>query len=214
MLIFFDTEFTGLVPNTSLISIGCLTEYGEEFYAELTDYNERLITKWIYDNVIDHLFYRDDDPQFTRRSNDSCTVKGSMSYVGKEFRDWCNQLRYYHLDDIQFVSDVSHYDAVLLFNLFDGAINTPKYISPAVYDINQMIADMCYVSLKDAFNISREDLLSGSYEEMPIGDKHNALFDARVIKRIYEVMKSDNRECMKNQACKIVRWNREDETFR
>lgn len=34
--IFFDTEFTGLHQNTTLISIGLVSDEGERFYAELT----------------------------------------------------------------------------------------------------------------------------------------------------------------------------------
>ena len=35
MKIFFDTEFTGLVQNTKLISIGMVDENGRAFYAEM-----------------------------------------------------------------------------------------------------------------------------------------------------------------------------------
>ena len=41
--IFFDTEFTGLQLNTSLISIGLVTEHGFSFYAELNDYKKELL---------------------------------------------------------------------------------------------------------------------------------------------------------------------------
>ncbi|MEO8022867.1 hypothetical protein [Polaromonas sp.] len=37
MLIFFDTEFTDLKPDSKLISIGLVSEAGREFYAELSD---------------------------------------------------------------------------------------------------------------------------------------------------------------------------------
>jgi hypothetical protein len=37
MKIFFDTEFSGLHKNTTLISIGCISEDGKTFYAELED---------------------------------------------------------------------------------------------------------------------------------------------------------------------------------
>ena len=37
--IFFDTEFTGLHQNTTLISIGLVSECGKSFYAELVDSN-------------------------------------------------------------------------------------------------------------------------------------------------------------------------------
>ncbi len=35
--VFFDTEFTGLRQQTTLISIGLVAETGETFYAELTE---------------------------------------------------------------------------------------------------------------------------------------------------------------------------------
>ena len=39
MKIFFDTEFTGLHKNTTIISIGMIAENGKKFYAESTDYD-------------------------------------------------------------------------------------------------------------------------------------------------------------------------------
>lgn len=41
--LFFDTEFTGLHKNTTLISIGIVSECGCKFYAELTDYDKTQI---------------------------------------------------------------------------------------------------------------------------------------------------------------------------
>jgi DNA polymerase III epsilon subunit-like protein len=40
MKIFFDTEFTGLHKDTTLISIGLVSEDNRKFYAELIDYKE------------------------------------------------------------------------------------------------------------------------------------------------------------------------------
>ena len=39
MKVFFDTEFTGLHRNTTLISIGLVSEDGRTFYAEFNDYD-------------------------------------------------------------------------------------------------------------------------------------------------------------------------------
>ena len=55
MNIFFDTEFTGLHKNTTLISIGLISETGKTFYAEFTDYNNTQIDNWIENNVINNL---------------------------------------------------------------------------------------------------------------------------------------------------------------
>ena len=55
MIIFFDTEFTTMDKNgvRRLISIGCVSETGEEFYCELTDtYFEGLCSEWVIQNVL------------------------------------------------------------------------------------------------------------------------------------------------------------------
>jgi hypothetical protein len=51
---FFDTEFTGLRKDTTLISIGIVSDTGDRFYAELTDYDEGMCDEWIEKNVLDH----------------------------------------------------------------------------------------------------------------------------------------------------------------
>ena len=86
-----------------------------------------------------------------------------------------------------FVSDVSHYDMVLLIDLLVGnAKMLPKFITPACHDINQDIATMLDISEKAAFDISREQLLTDRGIALPKGQKHNALYDAEVIKAIYD----------------------------
>jgi hypothetical protein len=55
MKIFFDTEFTGLHKNTTLISIGLISEDGKTFYAEFTDYDKSQVDSWLQENVINNL---------------------------------------------------------------------------------------------------------------------------------------------------------------
>ena len=45
--IFFDCEFTGLHKNTTLISIGLISDCGKTFYAEFTDYDKGQVDDWI-----------------------------------------------------------------------------------------------------------------------------------------------------------------------
>ena len=52
MKVFFDCEFTGLHQFTTLISIGCVTENSDVFYAELDDYNVSQVDEWVQENVI------------------------------------------------------------------------------------------------------------------------------------------------------------------
>ena len=55
MKLFFDTEFTGLHKNTTLISLGIIAESGECFYAIFTDYDKSQVDDWIQENVLDKL---------------------------------------------------------------------------------------------------------------------------------------------------------------
>lgn len=78
-------------------------------------------------------------------------------------------------------------DMVLLIDLLAGnAMKLPEFITPACHDINQDIATMLDISEKAAFDISREQLLTNRGIDLPKGQKHNALYDAEVIKAIYE----------------------------
>ena len=56
--IFFDTEFTGLHQNTSLISIGLISEDGKEFYAEVSDFDKTQVNEWLEENVIKNLYVK------------------------------------------------------------------------------------------------------------------------------------------------------------
>ena len=55
MKVFFDTEFTGLHKDTTLISIGMVDENGRSLYIELNDYDKSQVNDWIRKNVISHL---------------------------------------------------------------------------------------------------------------------------------------------------------------
>ena len=44
---FFDSEFTGLRQDTTLISIGLVAEDGSMFYAEFTDYDKNQVFDWL-----------------------------------------------------------------------------------------------------------------------------------------------------------------------
>lgn len=204
MNIFFDTEFTGLVPNTTLISLGCVTEHGEKFYAEFTDYDESLCDDWIKENVLKNLKFgpyhtevveglgRIDDTGNPMFDN---TFEGDSKFIKEMLTRWL-ELVNPNNERIQFVSDVCHYDFYLLCNLFGGAFLLPENVNPVCYDICQRIpvlghndpaeghlmADEMYY----AFDTSREELCRYLTGKLPEGNKHNSLYDAEVIKMIYE----------------------------
>ncbi|WP_143322983.1 3'-5' exoribonuclease [Clostridium sp. HBUAS56010] len=182
MKIFFDTEFTGLHKGTTLISIGLVTENNKQFYAELIDYDEKQCDTWIRDNVIAHLYKTD------WHKRESIYVPnyhlGAKQEIGKVLENWFSQF-----SSVELVSDVCHYDMVLLIDLFSNAWGLPKQICPGCYDINQDIAKKYNITLKEAFDKSREEILHDHYRENKvIGDKHNALYDAKVIREIYQIV--------------------------
>ncbi|WP_312433539.1 3'-5' exoribonuclease domain-containing protein [Lacrimispora sp.] len=196
MNIYFDTEFTGLHKNTTLISLGCVAEDGKTFYAEFDDYEKEQCNDWIQENVIKNLKIAEkhidrwthytpillSDSSVSDLRDGYCpNMKGSKTEVRDEFVQWLLQF-----DSVQFVSDVSHYDFVLLIDLFGTAFDLPENVSASCHDINQDIARHYGIPEREAFDKSREEIVAESPNVQIYGDKHNALYDARVIKAIYE----------------------------
>lgn len=177
MNIFFDTEFTGLEKDTDLISIGLITDTGNTFYAEFTDYREEKISPWIKDNVLAKLKfglpYVDTNPSAFK-------ICGNRKAISQSLNEWLKQFH-----EVQFVSDCSHYDFVLLVDLLtDGrtAQDLPGNVSPVCHDINQDIAEYLGMTDWEAFDVDREDFARMTDVE----SKHNALHDAEVIAAIYK----------------------------
>ena len=83
MKIFFDTEFTGLHKDTTLISIGLIDENGRTFYGEFSDYDESKCDDWIRENVIKHLKWSKEGPveDFVNIYVNSWESFGSKEYI-------------------------------------------------------------------------------------------------------------------------------------
>ena len=185
MKVFFDTEFTGLHKNTTLISIGLVNEYNETFYAEFSDYDESQCDDWIKENVINNL-------QFNNMTNDEWAetyivdqdqhtrVKGDKEFVKYHLEKWLTR----YDEEVQLISDVSHYDMVLFIDIFGSAFDIPDNVCASCHDINQDIAGFYDITESRAFDISREKIIKDSGYEID-GEKHNSLYDAKVIRAIY-----------------------------
>ena len=187
MKIFFDTEFTGLHKDTTLISIGLIDENGRTFYAEFTDYDESQCDDWIKENVINHLRRKGTHNLYWEcydKINKETSIVGTKSQIKEKLEDW---LSIY--DEVELVSDVCHYDMVLFINIWGGAFDIPRNVNAACHDINQDIAVYYNISEIEAFDKSREEIIKSYNIE---GDKHNALYDAKVIKLIYEMINDHN----------------------
>ena len=182
MKLFFDTEFTGLHAGTTLVSIGIVAENGKKFYAESADYDESQCDDWIKENVLAHTILAGNENLAARLGADADTtvVLGGKEDIRHELSEWLKQF-----DEVQFVSDVCHYDMVLLIDIFGTAFGLPGNVSAVCHDISQDIARHYGISDREAFDKSREDIVSELCGQRIEGEKHNALYDAEVIKAIY-----------------------------
>ena len=196
MKIYFDTEFTGLKKDTTLVSIGLITEDGESFYAELTDFDKSYKDEWFVNNVLNNLLLdkeknaKKKTPEFFVYTTKEeyfiaeKTVRGTKNEVSYELYRWLKDFVF-----IQLVSDVCHYDMVLFIDLFGGAFDMLPSITPACHDINQDIAEFCKITEREAFEKNREKLLLENGIQLPKGKKHNSMYDAKIIKMIDEMIR-------------------------
>lgn len=178
MKVFFDTEFTGLHQNTTLISIGLVSEDGKEFYAEFTDYNESQVDEWIEKNVIQNLIIHPERNIYSSLLDGQRIVKGTREYISSRLREWLEQY-----ESVEMWSDCLSYDWVLFNQLFGHAFNIPKNVYYIPFDICTLMK----IKGVDP-DINREEFArSGSYwfTEDQI-QKHNALWDAKMIKACYD----------------------------
>ena len=184
MLLFFDTEFTGLHKDTTLISLGIVAENGKQFYARSTDYDPSQVDGWIENNVLKNLPI-DEAENFGL--DHVTSVVGSMKKIREVLMMWLDQF-----EEVQFVSDVCHYDFVLLIDIFGYAFDLPLSVSPSCHDINQDIARFYQISDKEAFDVDREKVVSDLVGFPVTGKKHNALYDAMMIATIYNAITSQD----------------------
>lgn len=197
MNLFFDTEFTGLHKNTTLISIGIISEDGRFFYGESMDFDKNQIDEWLQKNVIDNLLYnnkegyysseelygnfsmdsfdynyRSQNPDIDPYSNYNTRMKGTINELSRDLRLWLDQF-----DDVTIWSDCLSYDWVLFNDLFGTAFDIPKQVYYIPFDICTLFK----VKEIDP-DISREAFIDNKID----GEKHNSLYDAKVIKACYD----------------------------
>ena len=182
MNIFLDTEFTGLHKNTTLISLGLVSECGKAFYAEFTDYDKSQVDDWLQDNVLGNLVHPLISNPHGKDISDiqDCIVEentpnymycyGIHSVIKFYLSEWLSQF-----DSVRIISDVPCYDWVLFCDIFGNAFDIPQNVNYIVLDL----ATMFFMKGIDV-NIDRQEF-SGLKNT-----QHHALDDAKVIKACYD----------------------------
>lgn len=91
----------------------------------------------------------------------------------------------------------SEFECQAMFNMRFGLPKLPSNISPISQDLNDLIAQKKGISVREAFELNREDLATEETingftvvtKAIAEANKHNSLWDAKVIKAIYEKIK-------------------------
>ena len=182
MKIFFDTEFTGLHQNTTLISIGCMAETGQTFYAEFGDFDYLQVDDWIKDNVIKHLEFHGKEKKGwcncgtleAGTDNAKTECYGNKEFIADCLKEWLEQF-----DKVEMWSDCLAYDWILFNQIWGHAFNIPKNVYYIPFDICTLFK----VAGVDP-DVNREEFASC----VDGAKKLNALWDARIIKVCYELL--------------------------
>ncbi len=169
--VFFDTEFTKSGQNTTLISIGFVTEDGEELYVELNDYDQRQVTPWLKENIISLL-------EGKGVSSDEAAAK---------IRHWLDNVS--NGKKIQLISAGKDIDNVLLFNLW-GKVESGSTLKSWHDKLPAVIDHRHHMDLDTVFSLYGIDPSIDRREFSNAVDtvRHKAIDDARVIRDCWKKM--------------------------
>jgi hypothetical protein len=186
--IFLDTEFTGLHKNTTLISIGLVSECGKTFYAEFNDYNYAQVDDWIEDNVLNNLLYKG-IYQILEGTKQNVSYKSGKPNIKEKLEEWLAQFK-----EVEIWSDCLAYDWVLFCDIFGNAFNIPENIYYIPFDICTSFKELGIDP-----NIGREEFVDhniqlDTFEHLVAVIKHNALWDAYVIRECYKKLDEKRKE--------------------
>ncbi len=216
--VYFDAEFTGLHRNSTLISIGMVTENNSTFYAEFIDYDSSQITPWIQENVINNLMLKfapsgyvhritNKNSKFSNGQLEDIIIRDESSVIYRSLIYWLeHECKISNCEQIQFISDCYAYDWMLLVDLLSvdkNALSMPDFINYIPLDLSTML----YMNGIDP-DISREkfcgieslnkisSFIEKSFDNPKLDPsyikhplKHNSLWDALVIKECMSKLK-------------------------
>lgn len=155
-LLFFDCEFTALSESALLISAGFVSQSGEQFYAELSDYQEDSCNNFVKTTVLPLLSMR---PTSTADFVLSLTV-------------WLNNLG----EELLFIAD-SDWDQKMLTKTFSSVGKT----IPTTWRFQKAPDNFTNGTQRCVFN----DEMSAFFLRHPDQKPHHALTDARAIRNAY-----------------------------
>jgi hypothetical protein len=167
-VVFINMQFTSLDANCSAVSMGLTDMEGNAFYGEFEDYDPQYMDEWARENLPQGLLIF--NPSMTINADD--VVIGDRETVALGVSNWLEQY-----DSVELWGDASSYIMVGFDALFGGWHERPENIYHTSFDI------ATYMKVKGVdMDAPREDFIESSMG----GVKHNALYNARIIKACYE----------------------------
>lgn len=183
MNLYLDTEFTGLHQRTTLISLALVAEDGRAFYAEFSDYDASQCDDWIATNVLDHSRWLRQGEQAPGnwREGDLQLSLGDSKHAHAALAGWLQQF-----DGVEIWADCPAWDWVLFCELFGGTFDLPKNIYFLPFDL---------VTLFKARGIDpdtdRAAFAGWADNEDDTQVRHNALYDARLVRACHQRLMGD-----------------------
>lgn len=191
-ILFFDTEYTGESTDASLISIGIISENDTTFYAEFNDYQPDQLSPWVERYVIQKLKFshhriaqshylktRVENSTNTRHGHYNVEMTGSYEEIRKELLHWLDTF-----DLVEFWGDRISLHWQLLSRLMANYVERWPIYPENVNDLPFDLTTLFYIKGIDP-SLNREYFaFSGNIPTLDF--KHNALWDARIVKSCYE----------------------------
>lgn len=176
--LFYDSEFTGLTQNTSLISLAFVSESGESVYAEFSDFKREQIDDWLAANVLPNCLWLNTKnlAPFAKCTNTHTEIYGESAFIAEKLNHWFAQY-----EAIEIWADCLAWDWVLLAQLFGGAFGLPKHIHYMPGDISTLFR------VKGLEPDTHRETFAGNIDATTFTTpaKHNALWDAYVVRACY-----------------------------
>ena len=226
-------HFTSLSPDGQPISLAIVTDDSTSFYAEFSDFDINRCDDWVKENVIRKLTIKDfisANEMVLNKEIGNVRYSADIDVIKYYLREWLIQFSDYQLNFIvdcgwftwyKFVELMGEWEEcnVKHFYSYIGAykqklqhidipcrIGLPKLppnFPPVPQDLNELIAFTKNISISEAFNLDREELIEPfglpkeidgnsiysipckAFGETRKNNKYNALFDAKVTKEVY-----------------------------
>ena len=185
MKVFFDFEFTRLHQRTTPVSIGMVSDDGStQFYAEFTDYDVSQVDEWLEEHVMSVLTLTDKPEGYVEVKDDTTEMRGSIAHVVNGSGGLCDWFKTQN-ERITMASYNFSYDWVLFRELFRTVQrDLPENICEFPYDVATLFQEYGYDLSLEGFKEIYADIDDSS-------QRHNALFDAQVVRQMYLKLKNE-----------------------